>query len=327
MILVCFGTRPEYLKVKSIIKEFGNKCKILFTGQHPDLLKEIECDYKIQILNFGKNRLDNILSSCMTQFPDGDFDGVIIQGDTASAFGCALAAFHRKIKIYYVEAGLRSYDLENPYPEEAYRQMITRIADYNFAPTQDSLENLMKENISGEVKVVGNTVLDNLVDIVNDAIYGNEILITLHRNENLSIMQDWFTELNDLAKDNPELKFILPIHPNPEIRKHKHLLSHVNVIEPLSHANLIEHIRRCKFIISDSGGLQEEGSFFNKRIIVCRKTTERPEGLKTNHLKLCESPNNLKQLFYDFLENYKINKKCPYGDGYSAKKIKKIIYK
>jgi len=324
MILVCFGTRPEYLKVKSIINEFGSDCKVLFTGQHSDLLKEIEVDYKIDILN-GKNRLDDILSNCMIQFPDDKFDGVIVQGDTASAFGCALAAFHRKIKIYYIEAGLRSYNLEHPYPEEAYRQMITRIANINFAPTELSADNLLKENVFGEIKVVGNTVLDNLINFKKDVSYGNKILITLHRNENIKLISEWFTSLNNLAIENPELEFIIPMHLNPEIRKHRHILSNVNVVDPMGHNELIGCIKDCKFIISDSGGIQEEGSFFNKKIIVCRKTTERPEGCDTGHLKLCDTPNDLKNIFYEYLKDYMINKPCPYGDGYSAKRIKKVL--
>ena len=128
MILICFGTRPEWLKVKPLIKLLDkSQYQLLFTGQHPDLLKDIEVDYKIKIPN-NKNRLDAVISACMLQFPNGKFNSVLVQGDTASAFACGLAAFNRKLKIYYLEAGLRSYNMEHPYPEEAYRQMIARIA-------------------------------------------------------------------------------------------------------------------------------------------------------------------------------------------------------
>mgnify|MGYP003649880042 FL=1 len=120
-ILICFGTRPEWLKVKSLVELLDkSQYNLLFTGQHPDLLKNIDVDFKIN-MSQSNNRLDQIISDCMLQFPIGDFDSVLVQGDTGSAFGCALAAYNRKLKIYYLEAGLRSYNLDHPYPEEAYR--------------------------------------------------------------------------------------------------------------------------------------------------------------------------------------------------------------
>ena len=319
-ILLCFGTRPEWLKIKPLIKLMDrSEYQLLFTGQHPDLLKDVEVDYKINI-NTSDNRLDSIISDCMLQFPQGDFRGVLVQGDTGSAFGCALAGFNRQLKIYYLEAGLRSYNLHHPYPEEGYRQMIARIADVNFSPTQLSANNLIKEKVSGEIHVVGNSVLDNLKEF-GEGTYENFVLVTLHRRENHYWMDEWFTQLNDLAKENPEIEFILPIHPNPNVQKWKHLLTHVNVIEPLEHTQLINTMRKCKLIISDSGGLQEEGSFFNKKVIVCRETTERPEGLHTGHLYLCKTPSNLKELFGKLIENSYICEPCLYGDGNTPEKI------
>lgn len=323
MTLLCFGTRPEWLKIKPLIKVLENY-KLLFTGQHSDLLKEIESDYKISIGN-NLNRLDQLISDCLLQFPDGDFDSVLVQGDTASAFACAVAAFHRKKKIYYLEAGLRSYDLDHPYPEEGYRQMISRLADINLCPTKLSKENLVNEKIKGQCHVVGNTILDNLLPYKDMCEYTNKILVTLHRRENHHEMDKWFTEVNKLAKNNPNLEFILPIHPNPNIVKYKHLLTNVNISEPLSHPELLEILVKCKLVISDSGGLQEEGSFFNKKVIVCRETTERPEAIKTGHLYLCPSPNNLDKQFDLLIKDYKINSTCPYGDGQSSLKIKAII--
>ena len=134
MVLLCFGTRPEWLKIKPLIKVLDDY-QLLFTGQHPDLLKDLKVDYKITIKD-NPNRLDQLISDCLLQFPEGKFDSVLVQGDTASAFACAVAAFNRKKKIYYLEAGLRSYNLDHPYPEEGYRQMISRISDVNFCPTQ-----------------------------------------------------------------------------------------------------------------------------------------------------------------------------------------------
>jgi UDP-N-acetylglucosamine 2-epimerase (non-hydrolysing) len=297
--------------------------KLLFTGQHPDLLKDVEVDYQIKI-NQSDNRLDSIISDCMLQFPNGDFEGVLVQGDTGSAFGCALAAFNRQLKIYYLEAGLRSYNLEHPYPEEGYRQMISRISNVNFAPTELSFDNLIEEKVSGETHIVGNSVLDNLLEYKTGE-YGNQVLVTLHRRENHHWMDDWFREINILAMENPDLEFILPIHPNPNVQKHRGLLTHVTITDPLEHKQLIEILRKCRLVISDSGGLQEEGSFFNKKVIVCRTTTERPEGLDTGHLYLCPSPSNLRVLFGLINKDYYIDTKCPYGDGKTSKKILDIL--
>ena len=321
--LLCFGTRPEWLKIKPLIKILDNY-QLLFTGQHPDLLKDIPVDYKITIGN-NSNRLDQLISDCLLQFPEGKFNSVLVQGDTASAFACAVAAFNRKKKIYYLEAGLRSYNFDHPYPEDGYRQMIARLADVNFCPTGLSKENLVNEKVKGECHVVGNTVLDNLLPYKGKCEYTNKVLITLHRRENHHWMDQWFKEIDELAKNNPDLDFILPLHPNPNVQKHKHLLKNINVVKPLSHPELLDVLVKCKLVISDSGGLQEEGSFFNKKIIVCRETTERPEAIETGHLYLCPSPEGLASKFGELIDNYYIDTMCPYGDGKTSLKIKKLI--
>ena len=323
-ILLCFGTRPEWLKIKPLIRlMYRSEYKLLFTGQHPDLLKDVEVDYQIN-MSTTNNRLDSIISDCMIQFPNGDFKGVLVQGDTGSAFGCALAAFNRQIKIYYLEAGVRSGDLKHPYPEEGYRQMIARIADVNFAPTELSAQNLRDEKVHGEIHVVGNSVLDNLT-LVAKPTMENIILITLHRRENHHWMDKWFTEIEKLSIEYPHYEFIIPIHPNPNVKKHRSILKNVTVVEPLEHRHLINILRKSNLIISDSGGLQEEGSFFNKKVIVCRKTTERPEGIETGHLHLCDSPKDLGELFGKLEENPYISVTCPYGDGHTSEKVLKIL--
>ena len=221
-ILLCFGTRPEWLKIKPLIKLMDrSEYKLLFTGQHPDLLKDVEVDYKINI-NTSDNRLDSIISDCMLQFPQGDFRRVLVQGDTGSAFGCALAAFNRQLKIYYLEAGLRSGNLQHPYPEEGYRQMIARISDVNFTPTELSAQNLKDEKVHGEIHIVGNSVLDNLISFPKPTME-NIVLITLHRRENHHWMNEWFEEIEKLAIEYPNYKFVLPIHPNPNVKKHRHI--------------------------------------------------------------------------------------------------------
>ena len=324
-ILLCFGTRPEWLKIKPLVNIMDKKdYKLLFTGQHPDLLKDIDVDFRIKV-GSNVNRLDQLISDCLLQFPDGNFKFVLVQVDTASAFACAIAAFHRKKKIYYLEAGLRSYDLENPYPEEGYRQMIARIADINFTPTKLSANNLAVEKTKGIVYTVGNSVLDNLVSFRGKVRYSNKVLVTLHRRENHHWIDQWFTKLNNIAFNNPELEFILPLHPNPNVQKYRNLLTNINVIDPLPHSELLDVLASCKFVISDSGGLQEEGAFFNKKVIVCRKTTERPEGIETGHLFICNSPNKLEELFKVVNREPYIDSKCPYGNGDTSSLIYNIL--
>lgn len=323
-ILICFGTRPEWLKVNPLVEIMKDtEYTLLFTGQHTDLLNEVGVDKRIHIIE-SNNRLDSIISSCMLQFPEGEFSAVLVQGDTASAFGCALAAFHRQIPVVYMEAGLRSNNLNHPYPEEGYRQMISRISDINFAPTELSESNLYSEKVAGTTFVTGNTVLDTLASY-GEPSYTNKVLVTLHRRENHYWIDQWFDQINQLAVDNPQLEFILPMHPNPNIQKHRDLLTNVKIVEPMPHSELINLLKDCKLVITDSGGLQEEGSFFNKKVIVCRKTTERPEGIRSGHLYMCETPTKLKKLFGKLNKNPYICTLCPYGDGNAAKHIYDIL--
>jgi UDP-N-acetylglucosamine 2-epimerase len=325
-ILFCLGTRPEWLKIKPLINLMDkSEYDLFFTGQHEDLLNNVEFDYKVSVTN-KNNRLDDIMISCMSNFPNEIYDYVLVQGDTGSALGCALASYNRKIKLIHLEAGLRTYDLENPYPEEAYRQIISRISDINLCPTNLSFENLISEKVTGKIFVVGNTVLDNIVDLKNKTNYGDDVLITLHRRENHDIMDKWFESLNKITEKYKELNFILPIHPNPNVQKHRHILNeNIKVVDPLNHNDLLNILVGCRFVITDSGGIQEEATFLNKKSIVCRKTTERPEGIGTGHINLCENPSDLILYVDNIIEDYNINTECPYGDGHSSEKILNII--
>src|SRR6478735_88878 len=326
-ILIAYGTRPEFLKIKPLIDKMKDviSFKTVFTGQHKDIIdKNYLPDYKLNIID-NSNRLDSVLSSCLNN--DDIFKNithVLIQGDTTSALGIAMSAFNTKIKVIHLEAGLRTYDLENPYPEEGNRQMISRITDIHLCPTKNNKINLEEECVNGDIYVVGNTGLDNLVEYKPKIIYENKILITLHRRENHDIIDKWFEELNHLAENNKDIEFILPLHPNPNVQKFKYILTHVNVIEPLDHKELLNILVKCKFIISDSGGLQEEASFLNKKIIVCRKVTERPESLGLTSF-YCKKYNDLKNIFNDVNTNYIVDVSSPFGDGYSSEKIIKIL--
>jgi UDP-N-acetylglucosamine 2-epimerase len=325
MFLISFGTRPEYIKVKPIIEEMKKKdisFRLLFTGQHVDLLSNIKNTFCLQIEQ-GANRLDSIVSSLLNQeYVFEGIDSVIVQGDTTSAFAIALAAFHRKIKIIHLEAGLRTWDIENPYPEEANRQMISRIADVHLCPTETSAKNLKKELVSGSVYVVGNTVLDNLKNLT--VTNNNTVIVTLHRRENHSKISRWFQNLDSLAKQYKKYTFILPIHPNPNVLNKKSLLKNVQVIEPVSYEPFLKMLASCSYVITDSGGLQEETSFLKKRSIVCRKTTERPEGLGL-FSELCPEPEHLPYLFAEMILKQEPTADCPYGDGNSAEKIINIL--
>jgi UDP-N-acetylglucosamine 2-epimerase (non-hydrolysing) len=327
-ILIAFGTRPEWLKIKPLLPEFKNnnvKYSLFFTGQHTDLLKNIEVDYSIEQNSLCDNRLNSVIANVLTcSVPVQDFTHVLVQGDTSSAFAVALWAFNSKVKIIHLEAGLRTYDLDHPYPEEANRQLISRIADIHLCATYDNSACLEAEKTTKDkdIYVVGNTVLDNIADIIPS--YGNKVLVTLHRRENHDIIEQWFTEVDKIAEQYKDLEFILPIHPNPNVIKHKDIFKNVKVVDPLNHSDLIDILKDCKFVITDSGGIQEEASFLNKKIIICRETTERAECLEY-HGVLCFTPNDLSSLVSEINKNYKVNVECPFGDGNAAKKITKIL--
>ena len=320
MILICFGTRPEYIKVQPLLNQLHGELpyKTLFTGQHLDLV-DAQVDFKLQVSNIG-NRMNDTIHACLST-KDNIFDGishVLVQGDTASALGMALAGFHRQKPIIHLEAGLRTYDLMHPYPEEGYRQAISRLASIHLCPTELNAQNLRNEQVKGDILVVGNTVLDHLTGITPKN--GNTVLITMHRRENHQNLADWFDAINSLAKQTPDLTFELPIHPNPNVIKHREKLTHVQVIEPIEYATMIQKIASCKLIISDSGGIQEEASFLNKRVIVCRQKTERTESLNT-HSFLCPTPKELSNTFNSVMNQPALNAPCPYGDGHAAEKI------
>lgn len=327
MILLTYGTRPEFIKIKPLINEMLKQnipFKTLFTGQHQDIAPK-DADCVLTMKDYGSNRLDSVIQNCMNM-PDHWFEGInymLVQGDTTSVVGLSLAALHRKIKLIHLEAGLRTYDTNNPYPEENNRMLVSTIADIHLCPTDNNRVNLLKENIPDrKIFVVGNTVLDNLVQFKDRVVTDNKILITLHRRENHHWLDKWFTEINELAAEYNNYEFILPLHPNPNVQKHKDILTNVKIVNPLSHDELIELLITTKLVITDSGGLQEECSFFNKPCLVCRKVTERPESIGLTSF-LIDSPEHLKDNFIKSITNINTSESaiCPFGDGYSSKKI------
>lgn len=322
MILFVFGTRPEYIKVKPLIDNYRGKYKVLFTGQHKNIVPKDLVDYELDIVA-GDNRLDSILVSCLNNdkiFKDITY--VLVQGDTTSVLGISLAAFHRGIKIIHLEAGLRTWDLQNPFPEEANRQMVSSIATIHLCPTQQNKQNLINEKVSGSIYVVGNTVLDTIDK--SNCFYGDTVLVTLHRRENHILLCKYFGLLDTLASEHPELNFILPIHPNPNVDIWRNSFKHIKVTNPLPRNELLEILKSCKFAITDSGGIQEECSFLNKKAIVCRETTERPESIGI-HSTLCKSPEFLREIFQQINDDFIIDQPCPYGDGSATMKIIDIL--
>ena len=203
--------------------------------------------------------------------------------------------------------------------------MVSRIADINFCPTSYSASNLHSEQTKGKIHVVGNTVLDNIKKDRSETSYGNTCLITLHRNENLNVLDLWLNEIERFASNHPEIEFIFPAHPNPIILKACENLKKIKVVKPLQHGDLIDILKKCKFVITDSGGIQEEGCFLNKKIIVCRKTTERPEGIPTGHIVMCEDPKNIYEKIEKVNDNFIIIECCPYGNGNASEKILNIL--
>lgn len=335
MILIAFGTRPELLKIKPLIdvlKEQKIDHQTIFTGQH-SMLNDGSANFNIVINHTpGVDRLNNIisnsvegLSKILHEYTYADY--IMVQGDTTSALSIALAAFNWEIKIIHLEAGLRTYDLKNPFPEEGNRRMISQIADIHLCPTENNKTNLIAEKVGGKIYVVGNTGLDNLVKYKDSCEEENKVLVTLHRRENHKEIKWWFKEINDLARQRDDLEFILPIHPNPDVMKHKDILTHVKVIDPLPHDKLLAILVKTCMVITDSGGIQEEASFFNKKTIVCRKTTERPEALNLTSY-FCSDPMLLHSVF-NALINLSLpkleNDICPFGDGRSSERIVQIL--
>ena len=326
MLLICFGTRPEWIKIKPVVEVIKGEIpyKLLFTGQHLDILGTIDEPVTTLQISNGENRLDSIVQSMMNR--DAIYKNVtsiLVQGDTTSVFAMALAAFHRGIKIIHLEAGLRTYNKSHPYPEEFNRRAVSCMADIHLCPTIKSAEALKNEKVNGEIHVVGNTVLDNLVGI--DTSYSNEVIVTLHRRENHDIMDLWFNKINTIAKNYPEYSFTIPLHPNPNVKKHKHLLTNLNVVDPIPYDQFIIRLANSRLVITDSGGIQEETSFFGKKCIVCREHTERTESLNT--FSFLTSPNKIESLFHEVQKDHIPHGDCPYGDGHAAHKILDILTK
>ncbi|MDD2886287.1 MAG: UDP-N-acetylglucosamine 2-epimerase (non-hydrolyzing) [Aliarcobacter sp.] len=370
-ILLVFGTRPEAIKMAPLVKAFEKEesiiSKVCVTAQHREMLDQvldmfdIKPDYDLNIMKAGQDLFDvttNVLLGLKDVLNDFNPDVVLVHGDTTTTSASSLAAFYNKIKVGHVEAGLRTGDIYSPWPEEANRQITGVLANYHFAPTTTSEKNLLKENKNpNDIIVTGNTVIDALflaldkierndnlkskiVDTINSQykLQDNKkiILVTGHRRENFG--QGFINiceALKTLAINNPDVDIVYPVHLNPNVQKPvNEILSNtpnIYLIEPLQYEQFIYMMNKSYFIITDSGGVQEEAPSLGKPVLVMRDTTERPEAVDAGTVKLVgtnkESIIKEAQKLLDNKEKYEKMSKAhnPYGDGKACEKIVKFI--
>jgi len=360
-IMLVFGTRPEAIKMCPLVNELKTRDNIetivCVTGQHRQMLDQvleafkIVPDYDLSIMKDKQTLFDittNILNNIKVVLEDVKPDVVLVHGDTSTTFVTALACFYLQIPIGHVEAGLRTYNIYSPYPEEFNRQAVGLVSRYNFAPTELSKQNLLNEGKSADtIFVTGNTAIDALKTTVREnythphlewASNSRLIMITAHRRENLGEpMVNMFKAIRRVMSEHPDVKAIYPIHMNPIVRKTADEIlggeDRIRIIEPLDVLAFHNFLARSYMILTDSGGIQEEAPSLGKPVLVMRDTTERPEGIAAGTLKLVGTSeeviyNSFKQLLEDENEYSKMsNASNPYGDGFACKRIADILSK
>jgi len=363
-ILTIFGTRPEAIKLAPVLaqlkKEESIKSIVCVTAQHRHMLDQvlkifdIKPDFDLDVMTHDQT-LEDILSRVLLRVGKVlDIvkpDIVLVQGDTTSALIIGLACFFRKIKIGHVEAGLRSYDKYRPFPEEINRRLLSHVADFHFAPTKTAFHNLVKENIDkNKIFVTGNTAVDALVMTTGEKyklnIKGLQrvdfkkriILVTAHRRESFGEpLKNICLALKEIVNLKNDVEIIYPVHPNPNVRKtvEKTIggVKRIHLIEPVEYELFVHLMKKCYFVLTDSGGIQEEAPSLGKPVLVMREKTERPEGIKAGCSKLVGvDKNNIVKNALALLENKKLYKKMaksrnPYGDGKAAKRIVSVLKK
>ena len=353
-VMVIFGTRPEAIKVAPIIKELEKREEtepiVCVTAQHREMLDQvleymnIKPDYDLNIMKQGQT-LSEITTKALTGLEkvikQAKPDIVLVQGDTTTTFAGALAAFYNMVPIGHIEAGLRTYEKYSPFPEEMNRQMVSRLADFNFAPTEVSKQNLIKEGKDEKsIYVTGNTAIDALKLTVKEQVEKNEnekiILLTVHRRENIGEnMENIFRAIKKIAQEYQNIKIIYPIHKNPKVRQIANKIlkdqENIQIIEPLEVIEFHNLLNKSYLILTDSGGIQEEAPSLGKPVLVLRDTTERPEGIKAGTLKLVGTDEkNIYEETKNLIENKEEYEKMskasnPYGDGFASQKIVDII--
>lgn len=358
-VMVVFGTRPEAIKMCPLVNELKSRKNletvVCVTGQHRQMLDQVlkafdvEPEYDLSIMKDKQTLFDvtaNILLKIKEVLEEVKPDVVLVHGDTSTTFTTALACFYMQIPVGHVEAGLRTYNIYSPYPEEFNRQAVGILAQFNFAPTEISKNNLLQEGKKAEtIYVTGNTAIDALKTTVRED-YTNEyldwakdsrlIMLTAHRRENLGEpMHNMFRAIKRIVDETPDIKVIYPIHMNPVVRKaaDEELGNddRIKIIEPLDVLDFHNFLSRSYLILTDSGGIQEEAPSLGKPVLVMRDTTERPEGIAAGTLKLVgtneETIYNQFRILLDNKEEYdKMSMASnPYGDGFACKRIADIL--
>ena len=358
-IMLVFGTRPEAIKMCPLVNELKSrenlKTVVCVTGQHRQMLDQVleafdvTPDYDLSIMKTGQTLFDittNILNGIGSVLDEVKPDVVLVHGDTSTTFVTALACFYKQIPVGHVEAGLRTYNIYSPYPEEFNRQAVGIVAKYNFSPTELSKQNLLNEGKNPKsIFVTGNTAIDALKTTVREdythpelewAADSRLIIITAHRRENLGEpMHHMFRAIRRIMDEHTDVKAIYPIHMNPVVRKaaDEELAGcdRIHIIEPLEVLDFHNFLARSFLILTDSGGIQEEAPSLGKPVLVMRDTTERPEGIKAGTLKLVGTDEqviyeNFKLLLEDQTAYEAMSKASnPYGDGLACKRIADIL--
>ncbi len=365
-IIFIFGTRPEIIKLAPVIlemKKYPQDYNVIIcnTEQQKELSNQtlayfglkadinLDCMRENQSLSSVQAR---ILTSLDKVFCENKIDATIVQGDTMTVLCGALTSFYHKIPVFHVEAGLRSYDIYEPFPEEVMRQMTSRIAQLHFAPTEVNKNALLKEDISaGKIHVVGNTVIDALFCLSDEVIEKSKkffeeknipiddklVLITAHRRENHGERIDRIIEaIKYLAEKYSDHTFVIPVHPNPNVKNkiHERLghFSNIHLLTPLDYPYLVYLMKHAKLILTDSGGIQEEAPSFACPTLVMRYETERKEGIEAGVSKLVGADydkilEESEKILSSTKDNTRLKAQNPYGDGTSARKIENIIRK
>lgn len=354
-IMTIYGTRPEAIKVAPVIKALEADERFesiaVSTGQHKEMLEQVNTMFGIKpkhdlgLMKPGQG-LNEIVSRAIAGLEkiidEEQPDVIISQGDTSTAMAAALAGFHRGIKIVHLEAGLRTGNIFSPFPEEANRKIIGQVASLHLAPTEGSMDNLRRENFrSKDIVVTGNTVIDALLEAASwDTEFKDDelaevaasdkrvVLVTTHRRENLDAMTQIGTAVNELAKQHPEIVFVLPLHLNPKVREavlpEVKGLKNVIITDPLPYDEFTQLQNRAEIILTDSGGVQEEAPALGKPVLCMRENTERPEAVISGTVKLVGTDKGLIVAESNLLLNdeaaYKAmaNAVNPYGDGKAA---------
>lgn len=358
-VMLVFGTRPEAIKMCPLVNELkkreGIKTVVCVTGQHRQMLDQVlevfkvVPDYDLSIMKERQTLFDvttNILNKIGDVLDEVKPDVVLVHGDTSTTFVTALACFYKQVPVGHVEAGLRTYDIYSPYPEEFNRQAVSIISKYNFAPTERSANNLIKEGKAPEsIYITGNTAIDALQTTVR-ADFKHEVLdwaegsrlivITAHRRENLGEpMHHMFRAIRRIMDEHPDVKAVYPIHMNPLVRQtaDEELsgCDRIRIIEPMEVLDFHNLLANSYLILTDSGGIQEEAPSLGKPVLVMRDTTERPEGIAAGTLKLVGTDEEvIYENFKELLENEESYNKMahaanPYGDGKTCKRIADIL--